>query len=181
MSSRWGLASLWFFCWGTWGWCQITVQQPVITSFGMRTSVSVPDRGHAVVGGTSSLQMGRQRQGFGPNSALGYEARRSQVHVSVFIHDLRAMDEALLAEGAALQARISGGDEVGRGMRSRGGPTLSRRADLGSASQGWADEPRGSRHTATEWEQRAQQAEARGKHNVAEMYRRLAEKARRQP
>lgn len=76
----------------------LTVQQPVVGRFGANTSLSVPDRGRALVGSVNSAAMGRVTYGPLPSgSALGLQTRSSSLSVRVFIHDLQAMDEALLS------------------------------------------------------------------------------------
>lgn len=77
---------------------QITVQQPVIQNFSVRTSVSVPDRGAASLGGVSSAASSRSASGpFRSGSSVGLSRESSSASAHVFIHDLRAMDEAILA------------------------------------------------------------------------------------
>lgn len=74
------------------------VQQPVVRQFRVGTSVSVPDRGRALLGGISQGATGTRRFGgplrSGTNS--GREFSNSSQSVSVYIHDFDAMDTALL-------------------------------------------------------------------------------------
>lgn len=75
----------------------LTVQQPVIGATSVNTSVAVPDRGRAFLGGVSSAQSGRSRYGFGqPSSSIGLSRSSNSMSVGVTIIDLREMDEAIL-------------------------------------------------------------------------------------
>lgn len=76
---------------------QQAIQQPVVGTTSVNTTVSVPDRGTTFMGGVSSAQSGRNQYGpfrSGPSSGLSRQA--TSMSVSVFIHDLQAMDEELL-------------------------------------------------------------------------------------
>ena len=76
---------------------QITVQQPVVRSTGVATTVSVPDRGSILLGGVSSAES--SRSSFGPlrtGTSRGYGLSGSSISASVYIIDLQAMDEAIL-------------------------------------------------------------------------------------
>lgn len=89
------------------------VQLPTYHSFSMSTTVVVPDRGAMLLGGVDRAASGEISGGVPgfshvpganrlfKNRALGRETSRSTASVSVWIHDLQAMDEALLAEAAA--------------------------------------------------------------------------------
>ncbi|MEI8382695.1 MAG: hypothetical protein WCJ09_21365 [Planctomycetota bacterium] len=76
---------------------QITVQQPVVRSTSVGTTVSVPDRGSVFLGGVTSAEA--SRQSYGPlrtGTSRGYSLSASSVSASVRIIDLQAMDEAIL-------------------------------------------------------------------------------------
>lgn len=83
---------------------QVVIQQPVVSQFGVSTSVSVPDRGTALLGGVSTYRASRGRYGFWPRvgSSYGREIGHSNITATVQIHDLRAMDEYLLGQGGGL-------------------------------------------------------------------------------
>lgn len=79
------------------------VQRPVVGTMSVNTTVSVPDRGSAFLGGTSSAQSGRSQ--YGPlrsGSSLGLSRQSSSISTHVYIHDLQAMDEALLRSRPAV-------------------------------------------------------------------------------
>ena len=79
---------------------QQVVQQPVVSVTSVTTTVSVPDRGSAFLGGVSSAQSGRSQ--YGPlrsGTSAGLSRQATSISTSVTIHDLQAMDEALLNSG----------------------------------------------------------------------------------
>jgi hypothetical protein len=152
-------------------WAQgLTVQQPVVSTFSVGTSVSVPDRGSAFLGGVGSARSSRTTTGPLRNgSSIGLERQASSVSTSVYIHDLRAMDEALLATGSA-------DDPTDLGPAAR---ALSARHGVGRLS-GQARLPAQTiiDHTAeaARFERLAQAAEAKGKPGVALLHWRMAAK-----
>lgn len=90
-----------------------TVQLPTFSQFSVGTTVVVPDRGSMVLGGVNRSAAGQVTRGVPglshlpganrlfSNRAFGSSTSSSTARVSVWIHDLAAMDEALLAEAAA--------------------------------------------------------------------------------
>ena len=79
---------------------QVGVQQPVVATTAVSTTVSVPDRGSAFLGGVSSAQSARAQ--YGPlrsGTSLGLSRQATSISTSVVIHDLQAMDEAILNSG----------------------------------------------------------------------------------
>ncbi len=111
------------------GTAQVTVQQPVVSRFGVTTSVSVPDRGRAHLASVSRYAASRSRYGFGPayGSSVGRSLSTSSLSVSVRVHDLNAMDAYLLSNDGrrsrlpapALTARamLNGGRDPSRPVR----------------------------------------------------------------
>ena len=76
---------------------QIAVQQPILGTTSVSTSVVVPNGGRAYLGGVSSAQSGRSRYGFyQPGSSIGLSRSSNSMSVGVTIIDLREMDEAIL-------------------------------------------------------------------------------------
>lgn len=74
------------------------IQQPVIGVDTVRTTVSVPDRGSAFVGGISRAFSGSNRYGFSPfGSVEGRGASNSAQRVFVTIHDFEEADRQLLS------------------------------------------------------------------------------------
>lgn len=80
-----------------------SVQLPTFSHFGVGTTVSVPDRGAAYLGGVNRAagdlrQFGAPLLPFG-NRSMGASRGASGMSVSVWVHDFEAMDEALLRQG----------------------------------------------------------------------------------
>lgn len=114
-------------------WAQdLAVQQPVVRQFGVGTSVSVPDRGRAYLGGVRKGAMGTNRYGgpFRSGTNSGLEHSNSSMSVSVYIHDFEAMDEALLnaAENRSAGNRSPGNHSEGPALNRRQEKPLSPRA-----------------------------------------------------
>lgn len=139
---------------------QVTVQQPVVATNSVRTSVSVPDRGSALLGGVSSAQSARSS--YGPlrsGTSTGLSRSASSMSASVYIHDLRAMDEALLnsVPDSPSPSAIRGGS----GMR----PAEAARAEVVTPAE-----------KVVKFERLAQQAEAAGRSGVAKLHWQMAAK-----
>ncbi len=89
------------------------VQLPTFSSFSGSTTVSVPDRGSAYLGGVNRAATGRNsfRSPLMPwrpsrNSALGSRRSASNMHVTVTIHDFEAMDRYLLSQPTPFQPSL---------------------------------------------------------------------------
>lgn len=79
------------------GVAQVVVQQPEFQQFAAPATVLLPDRGEAFLGGTRGGIQSRDLRGpvpLGSTRAGGSSA--SSMTVRVYVHDMRAMDEALL-------------------------------------------------------------------------------------
>jgi hypothetical protein len=141
---------------------QQTIQQPVVGTTSVNTTVSVPDRGTTFLGGVSSAQSGRSQYGplpIGPSSGLTRQS--SSMSVSVYIHDLQAMDEALLnsASSSAEPRR------AGTGMTS-----------LKAVPQPPAEPVASPAEKASKFEQLARKADEAGKPGVAKLHWQMAAK-----
>lgn len=78
---------------------QVVVQQPEFRQFAAPTTVLVPDRGAALLGGTSGATRGQSVYGPVPmGRAGGAGTGSSSVQVRAYVHDFQAMDEALLGQ-----------------------------------------------------------------------------------
>src|SRR5688572_16104328 len=90
----------------------ITLQLPTYRTFRVSTTVSVPDRGGAYLGGVNTARSSRQRSGspVTPGGvAIGSSRQSAGVHVSAFIQDHQEMDRALLGDGpSAIGADVKG-------------------------------------------------------------------------
>ncbi len=138
---------------------QVTVQQPLVGVFQVNTTVSVPDRGSAFLGGVRSAASGRSA--FGPlrsGSSLGLQRDASTATAHVYIHDLHAMDEALLASAEPSRSALIDPRVIER-LELRGRPDR----ELPGPSGGDVD-------LALQAERLAEQAEARGKFAVAKLH-----------
>lgn len=82
----------------------VTVQLPEFSYFSVDTSVLVPDRGTAYLGGIGRSSSGSTTRGTPPipfkNRATGHSAGASSTTIGAWIHDFQAMDEALLKQAA---------------------------------------------------------------------------------
>jgi len=90
------------------------VQLPTFSYFGLGTTVSVPDRGSAYLGGVKRAASGVRESGVpllpsAPfrNRSFGSTTSASGASVSVYIHDFQAMDEYLRSQPPAGQALVS--------------------------------------------------------------------------
>lgn len=90
------------------------VQLPTFQFFGTSTTVSVPDHGTAVLGGNTTAYTGSNTRGtplLGPagplfnNRGLASGGTTSRISVTAQIHDLEAMDQALLGGMSAEEFR----------------------------------------------------------------------------
>jgi len=175
-----------------------TVQLPTFSSFSATTTVTVPDRGMAYLGGVNRAAEGRNEFGvpllpFRPfrNVGIGREVSGSGMWVSVTIHDFDAMDRYLLSQPtafsqslgdrrsqvAALAATLQPRDPAyGASWRvatpsGAGGPPAV------SVAQAQAERQRQQAtrfEEATDFFRRGQEAEAAGKTGVAKIYYQMA-------
>ncbi len=85
----------------------VTVQLPTFSMFTVSTTVLVPDRGGAYLGGVGRASAGSNQFGPAPAPAAmgagGIERQAAGVQVSVWIHDFRALEPTGTPSGAALQ------------------------------------------------------------------------------
>jgi hypothetical protein len=101
----------------------VTIQLPSQQVFSVSTTVSVPDRGSAYLGGISRASSGSISRGVPGlsklpganrlfnNRGIGTSRGASNVHVTATIIDLHEMDEMILGEAAARRA-ASGGEAL---------------------------------------------------------------------
>lgn len=139
---------------------QIAVQQPVVRTTGVATTVSVPDRGSILLGGVSSAESARQS--YGPlrtGTSRGYGLSSGSISASVQIIDLHAMDEAILSSVPDSPVPVT--------MRSR---TVEPDRNV------VANDQRSLIEKANNFERMARQAEAAGKTGVARLHWQMAAK-----
>ncbi|HUT08874.1 MAG TPA: hypothetical protein VMY42_00115 [Thermoguttaceae bacterium] len=175
------------------------VQLPTFSYFSVGTTVSVPDRGSVYMGGVSRASTGRNEFGtpmlpFRPfkNSAIGQERSASQMHVTAYIHDFEAMEEAMLGQPSSYQGlasqqplpQIAGASHpfLSRDPAYGGGwqrSTLASSAveppmSVAEAQARRISEQAARGEEADDFFQRARQAETDGKANVAKIYYQMA-------
>ena len=153
-----------------------TVQLPSFSSFGVDTTVVVPDRGAASLGGNTRIATGANDvNGIPRQRAIGLNRQTGGQQVMAQIHDPREADAALLNQAGG--ARAAGKDRAvplaASVPRAGANPALSsvvelerRRAESRSAAEREA-------HAAFE---KGRQAQAAGKNSVAAVYYRTAAK-----
>ena len=82
-----------------------TIQLPAFQQRGARTTVVVPDRGSVSLGGVSGARQSRVRIAppfmgpLAPTRAFRSSRGIGNMQMGVWVHDLQAMDAAILAEG----------------------------------------------------------------------------------
>ncbi len=78
----------------------VQVQQPVVQQFSIDTTVVVPDRGSAFLGGVSKAATSVPTYGPMPyGTAFGSAVSSSYAETSVYIHDFELIDRLVLLEG----------------------------------------------------------------------------------
>ena len=165
--------------WGTAATAQgQTLQLPTFQFFTTSTTVSVPDRGEVLLGSVGRASEGRNDAGVPGagrpfrNSGSGRSTGASTTSVKVFIHDLEAMDAAVLAEAR----RRRGGRDVQlaegnqRGTPFQADPNLLSIAEIRGRQ---AEEFRLHQEKLAAMYQKGRDAEARGKTKLANLYYRL--------
>ena len=139
------------------------VQLPVVSATSVNTTVSVPDRGSAMLGGVSSAQSARSQ--YGPlrtGSSRGLSRQATSISTNVYIHDLQAMDEALL-------------NSVSTESSTRSVPASKRAAnsDVPESAKRPAESPV---EKAAKFEQLARRADDAGRHGAARLHWQVAAK-----
>jgi len=172
------------------------VQLPTFNQFSTNSSVLVPDRGSAYLGGVSRSTMGRNESGvpglsklpvagrpFG-NRATSGSSSSSGVSVNAFIHDFEAMDEALHQQVAATRGGRESFPPTSLLTPSRVGGNDSRPLAVNQSitairqqqSVQHAAERQREATAQTDYLTRADQLLAEGKPNVARIYLEMAAK-----
>ncbi len=172
-----------------------TVQLPSFSIFSVNTTVSVPDRGGAYLGGVSRARDSSTTRGFGPlrNRGIGAERAAGGMAVQATIHNLDELDRATLVRATLAEAAARRGSVdpdlakaelirrgVGRGIADGqdiaaagampappADSVAAIRAKNAAAAQARASE-------ADELFAKAEAAEAAGKASVAKIYYQMA-------
>lgn len=154
----------------------ITVQEPVFGSFGIGTTVSVPDRGGAFLGGVSRAASARNTFGpFRSGTNTGISRQAGGLTANVHILDMRELDQAVLSS-----ARPDAGPRLS-GPAEHAWQTLARReSGVGPTEAVPTVSEAGQRVSALDqaerYERLAEDAERRGKSTVARLHWQMAAK-----
>lgn len=145
-----------------------TVQLPTFSFFTVSTSVSVPDRGSASLGGVNRMSSGSSTYGpFPTNRASGTGASAGGMSVHVTIHDFDAMDTAVLRQAGMTPAQI---DSLRLG-KTQNESVAGSVADVRRQQIAAFDK---QQQEAADYLRRGQAAEAEGKTNVAKIFYQMA-------
>ncbi|MDO4582807.1 MAG: hypothetical protein Q4D62_01775 [Planctomycetia bacterium] len=87
-----------------------SVQLPRWQTFDTRTTVTVPDRGHAVLGGVSRAGSWETR-GLG-NRSSGHSVGSGQTDVSVYIHDFEALEKEAARKATSRKRSLQPQDQT---------------------------------------------------------------------
>ena len=156
-------------CWAARAGAQ-AVQLPSMHYFGMSVDALVPDRGSMSLGGVNSAASGANQFGGLPGSrSRGSATGASGATVSVQIHDLDAMDEALLAEAARRRAAKDRFLAPGL-VADTSGPDAS----VAQLKQERAQPKPTPQQEALEYFNRGRAAQAAGKAGAAKIYFQMA-------
>jgi hypothetical protein len=165
---------------------QFVVQEPSLETFGVGTTVSVPDRGRASVGGVRQSAPSRAMYGpFRTGHSLGMSSHGSGLNIQARVHDLAELDRATLE--AAENARRAREDYSLSPAAQHAYEVLRARPNVPDAATGrlgtiGAKMPRAAEINANQADgpsaekllDRAREAEAVGKQGLALAYRRAA-------
>jgi hypothetical protein len=157
------------------------VQLPTSSSFGVGTTVSVPDGGSAYLGGISRAASGSNEFGtpllpFSPfkNRSSGSQVSTSKASVSVYIHDFAALEEQLLSQPSA-SARLTPRTTYGQQpLVARNGSAATPAGSVAESRQERLRQQRAPEEDARDLCARAEQANAEGKPGLAVIYYRMA-------
>jgi hypothetical protein len=158
------------------------VQLPSFSSFGVATSVSVPDRGSVSLGGAGRSSIGSTAfgPGFGPpNRSFGRSLSASSTSVRATIHDMQALDRETLArakgdegnpaaQSQSMAKRLSAAQQSSAGQVPSGSVAEARRRRAAEVDAMQAD--------VLQTLKRAREAAAVGKTSAAAVFYRLAAK-----
>jgi hypothetical protein len=161
-----------------------TLQLPSYSFFAVSTTVLVPDRGSATIGGSGGASWGRSQFGgiglLPGQRANGVNRHAGGVNVSATVHDVSALDDALLQNAASRRAQqwaSNPGPDAGTAPKEA---TPASPADRGAAdSIAEIQRQRAGREQAQQDEaqgllERGQRAETEGKPGVARLYYQMA-------
>ena len=160
------------------------IQQPVVGRFAVGTTVSVPDRGRALLGRVSWAGESRARFGsFPQGSSIGQFHQNSAADVGVTIHDFQAMDELLLNRNRPLPSgprlnRLA--EDAYQSLLSQSAENLTKFDSRRRQSAGFHSVRRKGATRITDWGTRnfvrGMEAKKRGAYSLARIYFQIAVK-----
>jgi hypothetical protein len=145
------------------------LQLPSFNSFGVDTTVIVPDSGRARTGDVRRSSSGTNSfNGIPRNRALGLDRQAAGAHVMARIHDPQAADAALLKQAPGRRGADFGSSAV---PRAAADPLVGSVAEM---EQRRAQQSAVPEREAESLFERGRQAQAAGKSSVAGVYYRMA-------
>ena len=154
-----------------------TVQLPTFRTFGVSTSVAVPDQGTTTLGGVDRAADGQNQQGLpgsAKNSGIGSSRGANHTQVSATIHDFQKADQALLGAGAGVSA-IQRKEPTVQALAAAQGSTAGQAApSVNVARRLHAVEQDAENADARQWFERGQAAERDAEPAVAKIYYQMA-------
>lgn len=108
----------------------VTVQLPTFRFFSVSTTVSVPDRGGAALGGIGRSALGASQFGPAPRPAgvraFGVERQAQNAHAFVQVHDFRDLEHTLIHDAHAANGARAAQPDIGRFTVMRPGADAAR-------------------------------------------------------
>jgi hypothetical protein len=158
------------------GVAQSEIVVPTFGVFSVGTTISVPDRGYTSLGGAHHASDVRNE--FGPVFGRGFSSRRvaSDAGVRVWIHDFEEMEQALARSRVGESSRPVGGfagrvyDYTTTRPVSKESTGSAGERVLANKAKAAADDAAFKTSHAADMLKRGQDAEQRGKLNVAALY-----------
>jgi hypothetical protein len=158
-----------------------TVQLPTFHFFSVDTTVLVPDRGATYLGGVNYSSAGRTSRGIpglgGPlttNTAFGRSTGGGNVWVSAYIHDLEAMDAAILGYGNQTAGNLVRLPSSVAASATQPNPSFAQ--SIASLKAQAVSEDQAKQLEAEAYLKRAQEKLKEGKAGLAKIYFQMAER-----
>jgi hypothetical protein len=148
----------------------VTIQLPNFSSFGVNTTVLVPDSGPSPYARERQAFYSRvMYRGLRPQRAVGAQRRAAIASATAQVHDLRQTDESILHAARSRRTNWVRGSTPARGPRmpQAANPALQSVAEI---ERGRATQPAAGNGEAAALVERARRAQAAGKSGVAAIY-----------
>ena len=154
-----------------------TLQLPTFRYFAIETSVLVPDRGGAALGGVGRSSSGSSQ--FGPGRApraFGGAGGAGGLRVSAFVHDFEMLDQAVLAKAAQLRDDAAREKAAKEKLALPAGRAADPLKSVAEIRRRQAADSNSERDETGGYLERARAAVAAGKPSVARVYFQMAER-----